>query len=688
MKKILSFAIASFICYQANAQVTIDRTKKPTPGPAPVITIKDPVTYKLANGIMLLVVEDHKLPKVSASLFIDAGPITEGKKAGVMSIMGQMLNEGTKTMTKAEFDEAVDRIGANVSISSSGGSASSLTRYFNDAFKLMADGLKNPSMPQESFDKIKSQTITGIKSDAKNVKAVSGRVINALSYGINHPYGEFVTEESINNLTLADVKTAYSKYVTPSRSYLTIIGDIKPLEAKKLAESLLGSWKGSTLTMPVLAKVSNPSKTEIDVVDMSNAVQSEITVTNLVDLKMSDPDYFAVLLANQILGGGSESRLFNNLREKHGFTYGAYSSTGAGRFQSTFSASASVRTAKTDSAIVEFINEIESLRNTKVSNEELESAKALYNGSFALGMENTARTASFARNILINGLPKDFYRTYLQKINTVTKEDIQRVAQKYFNAKNTRVIVVGNTSQMLDGLKKLSYPVMMYDKFAQPVKESTASVNVTTQEIFKAYVAAMGGEEELKKVKSIKATMTMGMQGMSLSASLKTMAPNMELMEVSMNGNTVMKNVFNGSTGYQAQMGNKKDMTAEEIKEKNAITGLFEQLDYLKNPAFKAEVKGVEKVNGSDAYKVMVTYPTGKVKTEYYDVKSKFLVRTDEVTGPVNNTNDYSDYRKVGNIMYPYVLTTTVSAGGQQQVIEMKITELKLNSEVSAEDFK
>lgn len=688
MKKILSFAIASFICYQTSAQVNIDRTKQPTPGPAPIITIADPVTYKLANGITLLVVEDHKLPKVSASLFIDAGPITEGKKAGVMNMMGQMLNEGTTTMSKAEFDEAVDRIGANVNLSSSGGGASSLTRYFSEAFKLMADGLKNPSMPQESFDKLKSQTITGIKSDAKNVKAVSGRVINALSYGINHPNGEFVTEESINNLTLADVKAAYSKYITPSRTYLTIIGDIKPVEAKKLAESLLGNWKGSPLTLPILAKVSNPAKTEIDVVDMSNAVQSEITVTNLVDLKLSDPDYFAVLLANQILGGGSESRLFNNLREKHGFTYGAYSNTGAGRYQNTFSASASVRTAKTDSAVVEFINEIESLRNKKVSDEELATAKALYNGSFALGMENTSRIATFARNILINELPKDFYRTYLQKINAVNKEDIQRVAQKYFNAKNTRIIVVGNTSQMLDGLKKLPYPVMMYDKFAEPVKESTASVNVTAPEIFKFYVAAMGGEAELQKVKSIKATMTMGMQGMSLNASLKTMSPNMELMEVTMNGNTVMKSVFNGNTGYQSQMGNKKDMTEDEIKEKNAITSLFEQLDYLKNPAFKSEVKGVEKVNGSDAYKVMVTYPTGKVKTEYYDVKSKFLLRTEEVTGPVNNTNDYSDYRKVGNIMYPYALTTTVSAGGQQQVIEMKVTDLKLNSEVSAEDFK
>ncbi len=689
MKKIISFAFASLLCYQAGAQVTIDRTKKPVAGPAPVITFNDPSTYQLGNGITVLVVEDHKLPRVSASLYIDAGPVTEGDKAGVMGIMGQMLNEGTTDMSKAEFDEAVERIGADVYLSSSGGSAAALTRYFNQAFELMSDALKHPSFPQESFDKIKSQTITGLKSNAKNVKAVSGRVINALTYGKDHPYGEFTSEESVNALTLADVKAAYDKYITPSRAYLTITGDIKPAEAKKLAESLFGNWKGNSLTLPTLTKVANPAKTEIDVVDMPNAVQSEITVTNLVDLKMNDPDYFPVLIANQILGGGSESRLFNNLREKHGFTYGAYSSAGAGRYQSTFSASASVRTAKTDSAVVEFLNEIEKLRTTKVTDEELSTAKALYNGSFALGMENSSRTATYARNILINNLPKDFYRTYLQKINAVTKEDIQRVAQKYFNYKNTRVVVVGNTSQMLDGIKKLGYAVDLYDKYADPVTETTSTaVNVTAPEIFQSYVNAIGGKDALQKVKSINATMTLSMQGMALNASYKAMAPNLEMTEITMGGNTVMKSVFDGKAGYQAQMGNKKEMTVDEVKEKNNITGLFEQLDYLKNPAFKTKVSGVEKVNGSDAYKVEITSPSGKSSTEYYDVSSKLLVRKENTEGPVATTTDYSDYRKLGDIMFPYVNALTISAGGQQQVLEMKVVDAKVNGDVTVDDFK
>lgn len=694
MKKIFMIAATAFLWLAAGAQTNIDRTKKPAAGPAPVIALKDPVVYKLANGITVLIVEDHKLPRVTASLTIDAGPVTEGRKAGVTSLMGQMLNEGTKDMTKAQFDEAVDKMGAEVNLNSSGGDVSALTRYFPQAFVLMGKAVKTPAFPQESFEKLKSQALTGMKANEKNVKAVSARVVNALAYGPAHPLGEFETEGTIKGLTLADIKAAYQKYITPSRSYLTIVGDIKPEAARQLVQSVFGDFKGAPLVLPTLAPVPNPAKTEIDAVDMSNAVQSEITVTNLVDLKMNNPDYFAVLLANQILGGGAEGRLFNNLREKHGFTYGAYSDIQAGRFQNLFTSSAAVRTAKTDSAVVEFLGEIGKLRTQKVSDEELANAKALYNGRFALRLEDPARTASFARNILLNDLPKDFYKTYLQKINAVTKEDIQRVAQKYFNSSNTRIVVVGNSTQMLEGLKKLSYPVKVYDTYAKPVSASqpAATANVKAADVLAAYIKAAGGSEEIKKVNSIFATMSMQMQGMDLQVIMKTMVPNMESMTMSMGGNTVMKSSFNGTAGYQQQMGNKKDMTPDEIKEKNQVTGIFEQLDYLSNPAFKSVVKGTEKVNGSDAYKLEITYPDSSLKTEYYDVASKLLVKKEQVKATANvnvtTTQEYGDYRKLGAIMYPYAQTVTIAANGQQQVLEMKATEVKINEGVTAADFQ
>ena len=261
MKKILILATTVCIMQSAFAQIKIDRSKRPTPGPAPVITIK------------------------------------EGNKAGLLDLMGGMLGEGTKTMSKAEFDESVDMIGANVGLSYSGGNASALTRYFEKAFTLMGEGLKHPSFPQESFDKLKSQTITGLKANEKSAAAIAGRVSIALSYGKNTAMGEFTTEETVKALTLADVKEAYQNYITPSRSYLTFVGDITPVVAKALAEKVFGKWTGKKLELPVIADVSNPEKTEIDFVDLPTAVQGEMRVGNLVNNPMNGNDYHALLMA-------------------------------------------------------------------------------------------------------------------------------------------------------------------------------------------------------------------------------------------------------------------------------------------------------------------------------------------------------------------------------------------------------
>ncbi|QJD97410.1 insulinase family protein [Mucilaginibacter robiniae] len=694
MKKILAIAAGAILLQQAQAQ-TIDRTHQPAPGPAPVITFKDPVTYKLSNGITVLIVEDHKLPHIDASFYVDAGPRTEGNKAGVLNLMGQMLNEGTTNMPKAQFDEAVDKLGASVSLTSTGGSVDALTRYFPEAFTLMSKALETPAMTQASFDKLQSQYLTGLKSNEKNATAISGRVVNALAYGKNNPMGEFETETTVKNLTLADVKSAYMQYITPSRSYLTIIGDIKSDAAKALVEKTFGSWKGGALTLPTLATVPNPAATEIDVINMPTAVQSNITVTNLVSLGINEPDYFAVQLANIILGGGSDAYLFKALREKRGFTYGAYSNIGGGKYQTAFKASAAVRTAKTDSAVTEFLTQINRIRSDKVSAEELQNAKALYNGSFALNMENPSATASYARNILINDLPKDYYRTYLQRINAVTAEDVQRVAQKYFNYGNTRVVIVGNASQFMPGLQKLGFPVKTYDTYANPVTaQPTAAVpaGLKATDVLNNYISAVGGSAELKKVKSVSSTGTMQMQGMNLAVQTKNMVPNKELMTVSMGSNTLMKRVFNGTTGYQQQISNKLPMTADEIKEKNVITGLFEQLNYVSNPAFKTELKGVEKVNNADAYKVSITSPTGKTWNEYFDTNTKLLVRQEE-TQTQNNvvittTVDMGDYKKVNGVMYPFSQTITNSANNQQQVLDLKINDVKVNEGVTAADFQ
>ncbi|MEP7143268.1 MAG: pitrilysin family protein [Ferruginibacter sp.] len=698
MKKIIIIALSVVFLQHGFAQMKVDRSKKPPAGAAPVISIKDPVIFNMPNGMTVLVVENHKLPKVTASLNIDAGPVLEGKKAGLLDLMGQMLGEGTTSMPKDKFDEAVDMMGAEVSLYSAGGSASALTRYFEKAFNLMADGIKNPSFPQASFDKLKSFTITGLKVNEKSAPAIAARVNQALSYGKQTALGEFTTEASVKGLTLEDVKEAYKNYITPSRSYLTFVGDITPAAAKALADKAFGNWTGKKLSLPVIPLVKNPAKTEIDFVDLPTAVQGELSLGNLVNNPMNNKDYHALLVANQILGGGAESKLFMNLREKHGFTYGSYSKIGSGRFQSLFNASAAVRTDKVDSAAAEIFSEILSMRDGKISKEELDNAKAQYNGKFALGMEDPARTATYASNILINGLPKDFYRTYLQKINNVTVADIQRVAGQYLSETNARIVIVGNGEKILPKLMRLGYPIKKYDRYADPVMEKPddkkgnetvkTTNNISAAEIVESYLKAIGGREEVKKINTISSVIGLEMMGRSFEGTEKKMNPNMQVMELKMGTMTVMKAVFDGKAGFQQQGPQKKDLTEKEIKEALDEKGVIPQLYYITNTDYKTDYLGTGKTDDEETYRLKVVMPSGKTSIQEYSTKTGLLLKEETTTvqgdAEIPMTVEYKNYKKFGTLLLPTEVTR--NAGGQE--IPFKYKEIKLNEGVTEADFK
>ena len=259
---------------------------------------------------------------------------------------------------------------------------------------------------------------------------------------LKHPYGEFVTEETVNNVTLNNVKDFYQKHFTPNNAYLVVVGDVDLKTIKKQVKDYFGGWKKSmNETNPVPEPNANVQFTQIDFVDMPNAVQSNISLTNNVDLKMSDPDYFAALIANYILGGAYESYLFMNLRETHGYTYGAYSSIGSDKYASRFRAEAKVRNVVTDSAVVETLKEINRIKNELVDPDKLKNAKAKYVGNFVMALEQPSTIARYALNIRTENLPADFYKTYLEKINAVTADDVKRVANKYFKTENARIIL-------------------------------------------------------------------------------------------------------------------------------------------------------------------------------------------------------------------------------------------------------
>ena len=687
---ISAFLMVFFIAFSATAQ--IDRSKQPQPGPAPKIDLKTPQEFTLKNGMKVMVVENHKLPRVSFSLTIDNKPETHGAKAGVSSLVGSMMGNGTISISKEEFNEEIDFLGARLSFNSSGAFASGLIQYSDRILELMAEAAIHPLLVEEEFLKEKERLIEGLKTQEKSVDAIAGRVGNALSYGLNHPYGEIVSPETVNNVTLGDVTAFYEESFSPSKAYLVVVGDVNFKNIKSQIENRFGNWKKSVdIQRNVPDATANAQYTQINFVDMPNAVQSNISLTNNVNLKMSDPDYHAVLIANSILGGSFDSYLNMNLREKHGYTYGASSRVSSDKYVARFTAGAAVRNVVTDSAVVQSLKEINRIKTEPVDAIALKNAKSKYVGDFVLALESPATVARYALNIKLNNLPKDFYQTFLQKINAVTIADVNRVANKYFKPENARIIVVGKGADVLENLEKTGIPILYFDAYANPVSKPEFSKpvpdGVTAQTVMDAYFKAVGGKDKAQTVKSVWTTANVTIEGMPFSpiGEMKAMAPNKTSLEMSIEGmGVVMKQKFDGTTGYVEQQGAKQELTADQIagqKEENAI---FPELNY--NSSFLS-LESVASIDGNDVYKVKVT-AVGDDSLRYYDVKSGLLVRvekTSEVQGQsLTTVQDFGNYSPVNDILFPYSLSVTTGP----QVIKMNVTNVKVNEGVSEADFK
>jgi predicted Zn-dependent peptidase len=688
MKTKLYILIAVFfMSLGVNAQ--IDRSQQPKPGPAPKISLEKPQEFELKNGLKILVVENHKLPRVSFNIAFDREPVLEGEKAGVTALLGAMLANGTTSISKDDFNEEIDFLGARLNFGFGGGSAGSITKYGDRMLELLADAAMNPLLTEEEFQKEKEKLIEGIKSDAKSVDAIAGRVGGALAYGKQHPYGEFITEESVEKVTLADVKAYFEKYFTPNNTYLVIIGDVDTKSIVKLAKKYFKNWeKATTTATEIVEPNANPESLEINFIDMPNAVQSNISLTSNVKLKMSDPDYHAVLIANKILGGGFNSYLNMNLREEHGYTYGARSSVGTDKYISRFRAGAAVRNAVTDSAVVETLKEIKRFQSEPVEADALANAKAKYVGDFVLALERPSTIAQYAISTKVNELPEDFYATYLEKINAVSIEDVNRVANLYFTADKARIVVVGKGSEVIGNLEKTGIPINYFDTFAHPVEkpEFTKPIpaGVTAATVLENYITAIGGLEAVNAVNSVMTSANVTIEGMPFkpTAVMKTMAPNMSSMEMSIEGmGTVMKQKFDGSEGYAEQQGMQQPMSEDELAEKSEEKGLFPET-YL--DANTLTLVSLIAIDGVDVYKIRVKEDSYR----YYDASTGLLVRTEkseEAQGQkMTSVQDLSDYREVNGVLFPYSQKITTGP----QIIGLAASEIIVNDGVTAGDFK
>lgn len=437
-----------------HAQLTIDRTKAPAPAPAPEIKVAEPASFILPNGLKVFVVQNDKLPSVSATLTIDRDPVLEGDKAGVVSMAGELIRRGTEKMNKATLDEEIDFLGASISTSDKSISGASLKDNFPKLIALMADIALRPSFPADELEKIRKQELSGLEQAKDNPNTIAENVVNSLLYGKDHPYGELETEATVAKVTVDDVKKYYNTYWKPNIAYLVFVGDIKPAEAKKLAVQYFGKWQKADVPRVNFKMTQPPARRYIAVVDRPASVQSVIHLVCPITLKPGSADDIPSSVMNNILGGGFSGRLFGNLREKHGFTYGAYSYLRADKLIGSFDANASVRNEKTDSAIGAFLEEFARIRKDTVNGDELTRMKNYLSGSFARSLERPATIANFALNVSRYNLPKDYYQDYLKKLAAVNGTEVKSMADKYVQPDNLLIVVVGNAKEIAKGLDK------------------------------------------------------------------------------------------------------------------------------------------------------------------------------------------------------------------------------------------
>lgn len=461
----ISFLIAG-ICMTAFTQ-ELDRTIRPKAQGVPKVDLPDIQKATLKNGLKVWLVESHELPIVAFNLVLQSGTDHDPlDNAGLASMTADLLDEGTTSRTALQIADELDFIGANLGITAGTDGSfltlNTLTKHLDKALELYADVIVHPTFPEKEFERIRQQRLTALLQQKDRPPTIATLAFNRIVYGDEHPYGANAagTETSIKQMKRDDIVKFYNSYYRPNDATLIVVGDVKLKELTRKLDPLFAEWKAEKVPAVHFPPVKRIETRKIYLIDKPGAAQSEIRI-GYPAVARSTPDFFALSLLNRALGGQFSSRLNMNLREKHGYTYGARSGFTYNKQPGPFVASSGVITSKTDSSVREFFYEIDRTFKEGITADELEFVKKGYAGSFALTFETPRQIAGALQNIVLYNLPENYYETFLQNIAKVNLDDIRRVAKKYLDSSKMAVVIVGDLKVIKDGLQKMNFGEMV-----------------------------------------------------------------------------------------------------------------------------------------------------------------------------------------------------------------------------------
>jgi zinc protease len=467
-------------------EIAVDYSKLPKPGPVPTFALPPVERRTLSNGLQVLVVQHHELPIVNMNLVMKMGAAGDpAGQAGLASLTADMMDEGTATRSSLQISDQLSSIGAflglNAGWDSSTANLTTLKRHLDEALSIYADVITNPSFPDKEFTRLVATRMGAFRQRRDNPEQIASVVYSSLLYGPNHPYGHPLTgnEESLRAITNADVRKFYETYFRPNNSALIVVGDTTPEEIVPKLEAAFAKWQQAHVpAVDVSAAPLERDRTTIYLVDRPGSAQSVIQVGQ-VGVPRSNPDFFPLLVMNTMLGGQFTSRINLNLREDKGFTYGARSLFEFRRGAGPFTASAPVFTDVTGPSVAELMKELRGIRGEiPVTPAELEYAKQAIIRGFPRTFETPAQIADRLETLVTYDLPDTYFNSYIERVQAVTVDDINRVARQYLNPDHMAIVIVGDRQRIepsLRSLKNVGDHISFVDAEGKPAERGGAS---------------------------------------------------------------------------------------------------------------------------------------------------------------------------------------------------------------------
>jgi predicted Zn-dependent peptidase len=463
----------------AGAADKLDRSAKPAAGATPPVETPKIEKSTLKNGLAVWVVQRHELPLITATLQIRSGSAMDGAHPGVAAMTAALLDEGTAKRSAIDFAVALDMLGANLSATAgaeqSSVSLQTLSKNLDAALDLMGEMVVQPAFKAEEIERERKSRLQSLKQQKDVATAIADKVFNLVAYGEDHPYGRPApgTLTSVGAITRDDIVAFYEGHYRPNNAVLIVVGDVTPAQLAPKLERALAGWTSQPVPAEAAAVPARPAAraTAVYLVDKPGAAQSEIRIGLPGAPRTVDPDYYALQVCMTALGGQFTSRVNLNLREKHGFTYGARSGISFRRGPGPLMAAAGVFTAKTDSSLTEFLRELKDIRGPRpLTAQEAEAARNALIRGYPRRFETADATIGVLADLALYGLPESEIGNFVAQVGKVQTADVTRVAEKHIAPENLAIVVVGDLSKVRSGIEALNLgPISVLDSDGKPV---------------------------------------------------------------------------------------------------------------------------------------------------------------------------------------------------------------------------